>query len=92
MPEPDPEQIQEMQDQALAFAECMREQGIDMPDPVFGEGGRVTQAIGGPDGGGIDLSDEEFQEAQEACGQEGGLGITVEGPGAGGSDDDSGEG
>ena len=26
----------------LAFAQCMREHGVDMPDPKFGEGGRTT--------------------------------------------------
>jgi hypothetical protein len=84
MEPPDPEQLQEMQDQALAFAQCMRENGIDMPDPEFGEGGRMTQTIGGPDGPGFDPSDEDFQEAAEACEGEGGFGISVGGgPGAG---------
>jgi hypothetical protein len=85
MPEIDPEQQQEMQDQALEFAECMREQGIDMPDPVFGENGRISQSIGGP-GSPIDFDDEDFQEAQEACRPEGGGGpgvIVGGGPGAG---------
>ena len=92
--EPDPEQVQEMQDQALAFAECMREHGIDMPDPEFGEGGRITQSIGGPDGGAIDFEDEDFQEAQEACAEEGGPGgpgIVVGGPAAGASSSGEGE-
>jgi hypothetical protein len=82
MPELDPEQEAEMQEQALEFAECMREHGIDMPDPVFGEGGRVTVEIGEADGPGFDPTDEDFQEAAEACGQEGGF-IGV-GPAAGG--------
>ena len=40
----DPEQEAEMREQLLEFAECMRDHGIDMPDPVFGEDGRVTMA------------------------------------------------
>ena len=35
----DPEQEAEMREQMLEFTECMREQGIDMPDPVFGDDG-----------------------------------------------------
>lgn len=47
---------------ALAFAECMREHGIDMPDPeVNGEGG-VGIAVGGEPG-----NEEEMQAAMEAC-------------------------
>jgi hypothetical protein len=80
MPEPDPEQMAEMQDQALEFAECMREHGIDFPDPTFDdEGGRMSIAIGGPgegDAGTIDPSDEDFQAASEECGGEGGFGFT----------------
>jgi hypothetical protein len=38
----DPEREAEMQQQMLEFAECMREHGIDMPDPEFGSDGRVT--------------------------------------------------
>ena len=85
MPQPDPEQIQEMQDQALEFAQCMREHGVDMPDPQFGEGGRMTQVIGEPGAGGIDPSDDDFQAASEECGGEGGFGITVSGGAAGSS-------
>jgi hypothetical protein len=60
----DPKQQQEMQDQALAFSRCMREHGIDMPDPNFTGEGRVTMAIGQ----GIDPDDPKFAEAQQACG------------------------
>lgn len=76
MPAPDPEQVAEMQDQALAFARCMREHGIDFPDPTFdGDGGRISVSIGrAADGGGsaLDPGDEDFQEAAEECGGEGG--------------------
>jgi len=75
----------EMQDQMLAFSQCMRDHGIDYPDPVFSEDGGVT--LIGPDegAGGFDPSDPDFQAAQEAC-QEifGGSGpITITGGGAG---------
>ena len=86
MPEIDPEQQAEMQDQALAFAECMREHGIDVPDPEFGDDGRITQSIGGP--GGPDFSDDDFQDAQEACREEGGMdgpGVVMGGGPAGGT-------
>lgn len=55
------EERQEFQDQVLAFARCMREQGIDMPDPEFGEGGRITQRMDRP------ADEERFREAEEAC-------------------------
>lgn len=66
-PRLDPEQEQEMRDQALAFAECMRGEGIDYPDPVFEDNGESTVAIG------ADFTDDAFQAAGEACGQEGGF-------------------
>ena len=54
----------EMQDKMLEFAQCMRDNGVDFPDPdVSGGGGRIQ--IGGP--GGIDPSSKDFQAAQEAC-------------------------
>ncbi len=51
---------------ALAFARCMREQGIDFPDPRVGEGGEVSVEIGGE--GGIDPASPKFQAAQKKCG------------------------
>jgi hypothetical protein len=57
-PELTPEQEQAM----LDFARCMREHGIDMPDP--GEGGMVFN-VGGP--GDENVDPDEFQAAQEAC-------------------------
>ena len=56
----------------LDFAKCMRDHGVDMPDPQFssnGGGGRIT--IGGPasgdDGPRIDPESKTFQDAQAAC-------------------------
>ena len=74
----DPEQQAEMQARALAFAECMREHGIDMPDPQFDENGGVGIMIGGPDSDPIDP--DTMQAAQEACGG-------LMGPPPGGTDD-----
>ena len=54
------------EDAMLDFAQCMRDNGVDMPDPQSGGRG-VGIAIGGPGEGGIDPQSEEFQAAQEAC-------------------------
>jgi len=57
----------EFQDAMLEFAACMREHGIDMPDPEFdGDGGGVMIG-GGPDEPGNQPSQEEFEAADEAC-------------------------
>lgn len=80
----DPEQVARAQAEALAFAQCMREHGIDMPDPQFTADGGMSIAIGGPDGPRIDP--ETMQAAQEACGG-GSFGV---GPGEPGAPDDAG--
>jgi len=63
----------EFQDQMLAFAKCMREHGVDMPDPQFGSGGNSV-IIGGPvgadgsgDGPKFDPESKTFRDAQAAC-------------------------
>jgi hypothetical protein len=66
----------ELQEQALAFAECMRENGVDFPDPQFSEGGGMR--FGGP---GLNPEDPDFQKAQEACRDE----LPDGGPGGGAS-------
>jgi hypothetical protein len=66
-PQLTPEQREEMQEAMLEFARCMREHGVDMPDPEFsGEGGRMLfrQQLGQ---GGINPDSATFREAQEAC-------------------------
>ena len=55
-----------MQDAALAFAKCMREHGVDMPDPKFGKGGIVTQRIANGDKA-PDPDDPTFKAAEKAC-------------------------
>ena len=85
-----PEQQQEMQDQALAFSRCMRDHGVDMPDPSFDGEGHVMMRIGPDDG--LDPSDPKFEAAQLACGSafgpagaKGGVGLSVGGGKADGS-------
>jgi hypothetical protein len=65
----DPEQEAEMQAQMLEFAECMREHGIDMPDPQFQGDGRVLSRM--DEDNDVDPQSDEFQDAAEECGQDG---------------------
>ena len=58
------EQKAEMRDAALAHSRCMREQGIDFPDPKFGPDGSVTVRIGP---GGVDPNDPKLRAAERAC-------------------------
>ena len=55
----------EMQDAFLEYAQCMRENGVDMPDPDFSEGGGAFRMGGGSDG--INPDDPAFKKADEAC-------------------------
>jgi hypothetical protein len=55
----------EDEEKLLAYARCMREHGIDMPDPQ--DGGLIINEEGA-DGANLDPNDPEFQAAQEACG------------------------
>jgi hypothetical protein len=57
------EQEAAMQDAALAFARCMREHGVDVPDPQFPAGGGILMQV--PEGASPD--DPKVQDAQEAC-------------------------
>ena len=64
------EEQEEFKQKALEWARCMRDHGIDMPDPQISEGGAGVR-IGGPDGGDgprLDPEDPEFQAAEKACG------------------------
>jgi hypothetical protein len=82
---PSEEDQKKMQEQALAFSKCMREHGIDMPDPtISADGGGLSVSIGEPDSTGpaidgpsIDVNSKEFQDASEACGGPGGGGFAV---------------
>jgi hypothetical protein len=59
------------QERALKFAQCMREHGVDMPDPTF-SGGGVQMRVGGPpqsgsSGRAFGPNDPTFKKAQQAC-------------------------
>lgn len=49
-------------DAMVSFARCMREHGVEMPDPT-GDG--LVMRRGGE--GGPDPESEEFQQAEKAC-------------------------
>jgi hypothetical protein len=73
---PSEEEQARMRDQALEFAKCMREHGIDMPDPQFSEDGGMTINVDSEDGepAGPFREDDDFQAAAEECGAgEGGM-------------------
>jgi hypothetical protein len=53
----------EMADKLLDFSKCMRDHGIDFPDPQFQGGGVMRQMDEN-----LDPSSDEFQAAQSACG------------------------
>jgi hypothetical protein len=57
-PASDDEEDLDRDDAMLKFAQCMREQGVDMPDPTPGGGIRVN---------GEGLSEEQMEAAQSAC-------------------------
>ena len=57
----------EFQDSFLEFAVCMRDQGIDMPDPDFSGGFGPGEGGGRGLFGDIDPQDPAFQEAAEEC-------------------------
>ena len=56
------------QEARLAFAQCMRDNGVDMEDPRFDADGNAQQGGGLGPGSGIDFSDEATQAAMEVCG------------------------
>ena len=53
--------------QTAKFAQCMRDNGVDMPDPEVDSEGRV--AFGAPAGGGGAADREKTQAAHEKCKQ-----------------------
>ena len=60
------EDRKELEEQMLAFAKCMRGQGIDMPDPDFRNGGFTFEV---DPNGGIDPGDPDFRAAEQKCRQ-----------------------
>ncbi len=55
----------EFEDAMLEYAQCMRDHGVDMPDPEFDGNGGVHMRAAGPDAGGA--PDTDFEAADEAC-------------------------
>jgi hypothetical protein len=53
---------EELKEGALAFSQCMRDEGIDMGDPVFLGPGKFHLDIAG-----LDTESPAFKAAQEAC-------------------------
>ena len=54
-------EVSEMEDLLVEYAGCMRDNGVDMPDPDFsGGGGMIDLGISDP-------TDSTFQAADEAC-------------------------
>jgi hypothetical protein len=63
----------EARKRGLANSRCMRQHGINMPDPQFDADGRMTMKI--DTSSGIDPTDPKFQAAQKACMKDGPGGI-----------------
>jgi hypothetical protein len=76
MPPPDPAKIEEQKQQLLEFAQCMRDHGVDFPDPTFDDSsGGLQVQMGGP---GMDPDSPGFKAASDACaGEAGGPGIGI---------------
>jgi hypothetical protein len=60
---PDPQMSEEHRDAFVAYARCMREHGVDMPDP--GPDGGLTFKVGDPNA--PDPESPQFKRADEAC-------------------------
>jgi hypothetical protein len=69
----DPEVEAEHRQEMLEFAKCMRDHGIDFPDPKFSDDGGISIQVSGPEDGEADAppfdpSSDEFQAASDECG------------------------
>lgn len=56
-----------IEDLLVEYAACMRDNGVDMPDPGFDDGPGPGQGPGGGPFGEIDRDDPAFQEADGVC-------------------------
>lgn len=74
--------------QALAFAQCMRDNGVDFPDPTVDANGNLSfaGAFGQAQSGGFNPADSSFRDAMTAC-QDLMKGLTLGGGRAGGAFD-----
>ena len=67
---PAPAEALDEQDAMLAWAECMRDKGVEVTDPVFDASGAFIGGLafeGTKDAGPKDAKGEGFQAASEAC-------------------------
>ncbi len=71
---------------ALAWASCMRGEGVDVPDPEISADGGISFQ-GAAQAAGVQPGSEEFQEAMEVCGEL--LDGVILGPGGGGGNLDA---
>jgi len=79
-PPPDPAKVEEEKQRMLDFAQCMRDHGIDFPDPqISTDGGGLQVQLGGP---GLDPNSPGFKEANDACAAQ--VGMPQPGDGNGG--------
>lgn len=62
----DPEQQAAIKENLLNYAKCMRDKGIDFPDPTFGSDGLPQFGANGPRGD-INRNDPAFEAANSAC-------------------------
>ena len=70
-PPMDPAKIEEEKQRMLDFAQCMRDHGIDFPDPqISTDGGGLQVQLGGP---GLDPNSPGFKEANDTCAAQVGL-------------------
>jgi hypothetical protein len=68
LPQPSPEEQAKARDHALAFAKCMREHGVDMPDPKFDGEGHIAIEMPAPVGNDPrGPLPKDVQDAQKAC-------------------------
>jgi hypothetical protein len=64
-PPMDPAKLEEEKQRLLDFAQCMRDHGIDFPDPqISTDGGGMQVEMGGP---GLDADSPAFKEANDTC-------------------------
>jgi hypothetical protein len=77
----DPAKIEAEKQKLLDFAQCMRDHGIDFPDPqISTDGGGLQVQMGGP---GLDPNSPGFKEANDTCSAQ--VGMPKPGDGSGGT-------
>lgn len=80
-----PQQQAEMRKNLLAFAKCMRDHGVNFPDPTFDANGRPQFDRNANGGDVFDRNDPTVTKAREACQQQVGGAFGRGGPGGFGS-------